>query len=172
MFDRLFADHGGVWGGCWCIFYHITEGFDEHAYAKNRRAKRRLVSEGRAHGTIVLCGDVPVGWCQFGPKEELPRIDGRKGYVPTSRNVWRITCFFIGRGHRRQGFAEFALRESMDAMKKLGVRSIEAYPVEGKLSATMLWSGTPELFERLGFTRVRPMGKSSWIYSYSIPRKG
>jgi GNAT superfamily N-acetyltransferase len=109
-----------------------------------------------------------VGWCQFGPKAELPRIDTRKNYVQTAEGAWRITCLFISRGHRRKGFARYALKESVKEMKSLGVRSVEAYPVEGERSATNLWSGTPALFESLGFSRVRPLGKNSWIYSLAI----
>jgi hypothetical protein len=55
------------------------------------------------------------------------RIDHKKGYVPTAKDAWRVTCFFISRWHRRRGFAEFAVKESVDAMKKLGVRGVEAF---------------------------------------------
>jgi GNAT superfamily N-acetyltransferase len=164
-FDRLFAANNGVWGGCWCTFFHTTGKFDSKAYDGNRRRKHSLVVEGHAHGTIVYCGTEPVAWCQFGPKEELVRIDGRRGYSPTAEDAWRITCLFISRAHRRMGFADMAVAKAVDAMKKLRVKSVEAYPVEGRLSATFLWSGTPELFERAGFSRVGPLGKNSWIYS-------
>jgi len=152
------------------MFFHRLGKFDSRAYARNRAAKHTLVEDGKAHGTLVYCGGDPVGWCQFGPKEELPRIDGKKGYTPTSDEAWRITCLFISRGHRRMSFAEQAVRDSLAAMKKLGVRSVEAYPVEGKLSASFLWSGTPELFEGAGFTREGPLGKKSWIYSLRLRR--
>lgn len=171
IFDRFFAANGGVWGGCWCAFYQKTGPFDSNAYEKNRKAKKRFVTDGMAHGTIVLCGDDPVGWCQYGPKEELPRIDTRRNYVQTSKGAWRVTCFFVSKGHRKQRFSEYALTESISEMKKLGVRSIEAYPVEGQRSATNLWSGTPGLFEKVGFSRVGPLGKNSWIYSFSLGRK-
>jgi GNAT superfamily N-acetyltransferase len=167
-FDRLFANNEGVWGGCWCLFYHQVTPFDSNAYARNRTAKRKLVVSGKAHGTIVFCGEEPVGWCQFGPKEELPRIDGRKNYVPTAIDAWRVTCFFVDRAHRRKGFSQYALQESIAAMKKLGVKSIEAYPVEGRRTATELWNGTPPLFEKVGFSRVGPLGKDSWIYSLRV----
>ncbi len=147
------------------MYFHSTGGFDSKDYAGNRRAKRSLVKEGRAHGTIVYCGEDPVGWCQFGPKEELPRVDSKKGYMPTAIDAWRITCLFISRSHRKRGFADLAVRKSVKAMKKLGVENIEAYPVEGKLSASFLWSGTTELFEGAGFSRIAPLGKKSWVYS-------
>jgi GNAT superfamily N-acetyltransferase len=166
-FERLFAANGGVWGGCWCMYFHRPGRFDSRAYEKNKDAKRELVSEGRAHGTIVYCRSDPVGWCQFGPSEELGRIDRKRGYAPTTKDPWRITCLFISPGHRRSGFASLAVAESVKAMKKLGARTIEAYPVEGGSSPTFLWAGTPHLFEGAGFSRVRPLGERSWIYSLS-----
>jgi len=167
-FERLFASNGGVWGGCWCMFYHKPGSFDSKAYARNKEAKRILTLKGRAHGTIVYCGKDPVGWCQFGPQEELARIDRKRGYKPTSDRPWRITCLFIAPGHRRAGLATFAVRESIRAIKKAGAEAIEAYPVEGERSATLLWSGTPHLYEEAGFTRAGPLGKRSWIYSMSL----
>lgn len=166
-FEKLFAANGGVWGGCWCMFFHRPGRFDSRAYEKNRAAKRALVAEGRAHGTIVYCGGDPVGWCQFGPKDELGRIDRKRGYSPTAENPWRITCLFIAPGHRRSGFARLAVADSVKAMTKLRARIIEAYPVEGESSATFLWAGTPHLFEGAGFSRVGPLGRKSWIYSRS-----
>jgi hypothetical protein len=169
-FENLFADHGGVWGGCWCMFFHSPGSFDSGDYDGNKKAKHNLVAKGKAHGTIVYCGKDPVGWCQFGPKEELGRIDRKRGYIATGTDPWRITCLFISPGHRKSGFARLAVVESVRAMNKLGAKTIEAYPVEGGPSATLLWAGTPHLFEGAGFSRVGPLGKKSWIYSMSIPR--
>jgi hypothetical protein len=170
-FERLFAANGGVWGGCWCMFFHKPGKFDSKDYERNKAAKHTLTSGGRAHGTIVFCGDDPVGWCQFGPREELPRIDKKRGYAPRSRDNWRITCLFIASGHRKKGFAEFAVKESLKAMRKIRVKRVEAYPVEGELSATFLWSGTPALFEGAGFSRAGPLGKKSWVYSLTLARR-
>jgi len=167
-FEELFSANGGVWGGCWCMFYHKPGTFDSKAYEENRQAKRELTSEGKAHGTIVFCGRDAVGWCQFGPKEELARIDRKKGYRPTSPDAWRVTCLFIAPGHRRSGLATYAVRESVRAMKKAGVSAVEAYPVEGERSARLLWSGTPKLFEEIGFRKVVPFAKGSWIYARQL----
>jgi hypothetical protein len=167
-FDRFFSENNGVWGGCWCMFFHAPGSFNSQKYKTNRAAKHSLVDQGRAHGTIVYCGKDPVGWCQFGPKEELPRVDTKRGYKPTAMNAWRITCLFVSKGHRGSGFAEFAVKESVSAMRKLRVRNVESYPVEGKRAASLLWSGTPEIFEESGFSRVGPLGKTSWIYALEL----
>ncbi len=170
-FERLFASHGGVWGGCWCMFFHAPGSFDAKAYQANRGAKHALVRRGKAHGTLVYCAGEPVGWCQFGPREELGRIDRKRGYTPTAEDPWRITCLFIAPGHRRSGLAKLAVCESVKAMRKLKAKNIEAYPVEGESSATFLWAGTPSLFEGAGFSRAGTLGKKSWIYSLAFPRQ-
>jgi GNAT superfamily N-acetyltransferase len=150
------------------MFFHKRGEFDPRAYKTNKEAKHALTKTGDAHGTIVYCGRDPVGWCQFGPKEELPRIDGKRGYVPTSVDPWRITCLFVSPHHRRGGLARFAVEESVRAMKKLRAPVVEAYPVEGTRSATLLWTGTPRLFESVGFKKVGPLGRSSWVYALDL----
>ena len=153
------------------MFYQRPGKFDPKAYIENREGKRQLTSEGRAHGTIVYCGEDPVGWCQFGPREEHSRIDRKRGYTPISPDAWRITCLFIAPGHRRSGLAAYAAKESVREMQKAGVRAVEAYPVNGERSATLLWSGTPRLFEGLGFEKAGALGKGSWIYVLRIGRR-
>lgn len=150
------------------MFFHHRGEFNPKEYGANREAKRALVQEGRAHGMLVYCGEDPVGWCQFGPKAELPRIDGKRRYAPTAENPWRITCLFIAPGHRRLGFARLAVVESIRSMKELGAGAIEAYPVEGGSTANFLWAGTPHLFEGAGLSRVAPLGKKSWTYSLRL----
>ena len=166
-FEALFERNGGVWGGCWCTFYHASRGSPWSAGQGNKEKKRQLMQGGRAHGVIVTDGGVPVGWCQFGPKEELPRIDGWRGYVaPADPSLWRITCFFVDRGHRHVGVARVALAAALKSMEKSGVELVEAYPVEvgrKRTSASLLWSGTPSLFESFGFKRVQKLGKSTWV---------
>ena len=150
------------------MFYHRPGKFDSKAYDQNRDAKHALTVEGEAHGTIVYCGADPVGWCQFGPKEELPRIDRKRGYVPTFDDPWRITCLFVAPGHRRSGVAKCAVKESVRAMRKSKAKVIEAYPVKGERPASHLWMGTPHLFEDEGFSMVGPLGKASWVYSLKL----
>ena len=39
---------------------------------QNQAEKRAFVVAGRAHGIIVYDDSEPIGWCQFGPADELP----------------------------------------------------------------------------------------------------
>ena len=115
-FEALFLKHNGVWGGCWCMYGHGRTTFRIRGHAEeHRNAKRALVLAGKSHGVLVYLRGKPVGWCQFGPREELPRMDGGRNYRKLGLHeqagpFWLITCFFADRDHRRQGVASAGLR--------------------------------------------------------------
>lgn len=76
-FAALAERHHGVWGGCWCLASH-AEGGEKGDHRRARKEQR--VRQGTAHAARVYLGDACVGWCQFGPPEERPRIKHRKAY--------------------------------------------------------------------------------------------
>ena len=170
---KLFERHGGVWGGCWCMFYHVTEGWSKRTPEQNRADKQKLVKQGKAHGILVYFGGDPVGWCQFGPRAESPRVDRKKGYTPSAEDIWRITCFFVDRQHRRMGIARRALDAALQTMRTRGAKSVEAYPAllgTGKTSSSFLWSGTSKLFEAAGFKQVVRLGRGSAVFSIALQK--
>jgi hypothetical protein len=131
------------------------------ALAQNRAEKRALVEAGRAHGILVYDGE-PVGWCQFGPAEELPlpgatRLDRR--IPPLGAGVrWRITCFVTA--VRRRGVASAALRSALQAIGEHGGGLVEARPTLTPRNPNWAHAGTVSLFERAGFVIVgRPSEK-------------
>jgi len=170
-FERLFEKHGGVQGGCWCMFYHVAKGWKDRNRAQNKAKKHALVMHGKAHGVIVYHDGKPVGWCQFGPSEELPRIENMKDYKPTHQgNLWRITCFFTHRDYRRKGVAREALEGALYCMKDHGAEVVEAYPVDPRKrhSSNLLWNGTPDLFASMGFTKKCKLGSERWIFKKTL----
>lgn len=50
-FERLVEANNGVWGGCWCMWYHRKDK-GESPEAK-RKAKQCLVRDGQAHASLV-----------------------------------------------------------------------------------------------------------------------
>jgi GNAT superfamily N-acetyltransferase len=120
----------------------------------------------------VYDGDQCVGWCQFGVPEELPRIKNRKAYEQGLGELpdWRITCFFVGKGHRGQGVAAAALAGALEEIERLGGGTVESYPdeVNGRGSASFLHNGTVAMFEQQGFARTRPIGKTRWVVRTSV----
>ena len=167
-FAALVERHNGVWGGCWCMAFH-SEGVGRHkTVAQNRSEKERRVREGQAHAALVYDGATCVGWCQFGPTEELPRIKHKKAYLEglTELPDWRITCFFVDRNYRHRRVASTALEGALREIARLGGGTVESYPDDtaGRTtSGSFLHNVTLATFERQGFRRVRRLGKNTWL---------
>ena len=106
---RAFADlverHNGVFGGCWCTYFHSLSRDKHRTYESNRDLKCQLVEYGRAHAALVFDGDEAVAWAEFGPPEELPNIHHRQEYEAglVTAPDFRITCVFVDRRYRRRG---------------------------------------------------------------------
>jgi GNAT superfamily N-acetyltransferase len=176
-FARLVEKHNGIFGGCWCISFHLGPGENKRGAAQYRAMKEARVREGRAHAALVFDGADAVGWCQFGPTEELPNIRSRKVYEEGLRELpdWRITCFFIDRERRGEGIATLALREALREIARLGGGTVEAYPedVTGrKVSRSFLCSGTLGMFEKAGFEKTRKIAMHRWVVTRTIPAIG
>ena len=174
-FARLFSQGNG-WNFCWCMHFHRPCGLPRSKWLRtrverglrNRREKRALVERGCSHGILVYANGEPVGWCQYGTREELPRIDsGRKyrGLAPArgARRLWRITCFAVLKSHRRRGVAGAALSAALEAIRKKGGGLVEAYPItrwETRAFGNESTHGTASMFEKAGFKAVAPFGST------------
>jgi GNAT superfamily N-acetyltransferase len=172
-FADLAERHNGVWGGCWCTWFHTAHAEKSHSAEGNRALKEQLVHEGKAHAALVFDGDVAVAWCEYGPPEELPNIYHRREYEAELDRLpdYRITCFFVDRRYRRKGVAAVALRGALDLIARAGGGVVEAYPqdVEGKkISASFLYNGTRTLFEDAEFRYDRPKGKNHTVMSMTV----
>lgn len=190
-FERLARKQGS----CWCMYYQRPKPIrgnvsKEERRAMNKKDKETLVRQGRSHAILVYDGRTPVGWCQYGPREELPRIDAGRNYErlvalknkydPTNfyrkveppsldKKLWRITCFFVDKEYRRKGVARTALKAALESIKKAGGGIVEAYPVVSKKFTSnpdWMWFGSPSMFRREGFKPVAPLGTS-----YSLMRR-
>ncbi len=172
-FAGLVEANNGVWGGCWCMWYHGKRASSDDTPELRRKAKQCLVQEGRAHASLVFDGADCVGWVQFGSPEELPRIHNQRAYFATEPKLptWRITCFFAGKGYRGKGVATAALEGAVAQINQLGGGRIEAYPdnTEGRKAApAFLFNGALSTFERLGFKRSRLIGKHKWVVTRTV----
>jgi len=98
-FAALVDKHNGVWGGCWCIYFHPDGPERGQGPEANCALKRRYVEEGKAHAALVSDDDVAIGWCEYGTPEELPSIYHRAQYEQEMDLLpdYRTTCFFIDR---------------------------------------------------------------------------
>jgi GNAT superfamily N-acetyltransferase len=171
----LIERNNGIWGGCWCTWFHTFAAEKTHTAEGNRALKEQLVKEGRAHAAVVFDEDLAVGWCQFGPPEELPNIYHRKEYEEgLSRPPdYRITCFYIEAGYRHSGVARLALRGALDLIARAGGGRVEAYPhdTQGeRKTASFIYNATRSMFEQEGFTFERPKGKANTVMARTVRR--
>jgi ribosomal protein S18 acetylase RimI-like enzyme len=173
-FAGLVEKHNGIFGGCWCISFHLTGNETKRGAAAYRAMKHRLVREGRAHAALVFDGPNAVGWCQFGSTAELPNIRSKKRYDVGLGKLpdWRITCFFIDRERRGEGIATMALREALRYIAQLGGGTVEAYPEDysdQRTSNSFLCSGTLGMFEKNGFRKTRKIAMRRWVVVRKVP---
>jgi hypothetical protein len=165
-YARLMERHNGVFGGCWCTYFHTLHEEKTFDADDNRCLKQRLVGEDRAHAALVFDDDQAVAWCQYGSPAELPNIYHRKQY-DAERDLLpddRITCMFVDKKYRRKGLLAVALRGALDLIAEAGGGIVEGYPHDndGK-KVSVLYNGTRSLFERAGFTYVRPKGTRNCV---------
>jgi len=180
-FERLLEKHPAPGAfGCWCMYHQRArpvavnkpqESRVKQA-ARNRKEKRELVQKGRSHGILVFSQGEPVGWCQYGPVEELPRIDHDPSYrrfAPKgdTQNRWRITCFVVDREHRKRGVASAALTAALEAIRSRGGGLVEAYPII-RWGAYREYLGTVSMFQKEGFKTVAPFGKNNVVMRRKI----
>lgn len=168
-FARLVEANNGVWGGCWCMAFHADGAGCAAGDAPDpRRQKQTLVREGATHAALVFDGVDCVGWCQFGKPADLPRIKSRRAYNALHPDPadWRITCLFVGKGHRNKGVADAALGGALELITELGGGTVESFPEDTagrKVAGSFLHNGTLASFERHGFQKDRKIGKHRWL---------
>jgi GNAT superfamily N-acetyltransferase len=171
-FAGMVERHNGVFGGCWCTWFHTMSGEKERTYEGNRSLKRRLVDEGRAHAALVYDEDDVVAWCQYGSPDELPNIYHRKQYDEETdlQPDYRITCIFVDKRHRRQGLSSVALHGALALIAARGGGVVEGYPHDtGGTRKSVLYDGTRTLFERAGFEFVRSKGAGNCVMRCTVP---
>ncbi|MEP7330804.1 MAG: GNAT family N-acetyltransferase [Terracoccus sp.] len=176
-FSGLVERHNGIFGGCWCTWFHTLSRDKDRTYESNRDLKCGLVEKGRAHAALVFDGDEAVAWAEFGPPDELPNIHHRVEYEATqvSPPDYRITCIFVDRRYRRHGLAAVALNGALDLIAQAGGGVVEGYPhdmakqPEGKkMSASFLYNGTRRMYEEAGFTFDRAKGLKNCVMTLRV----
>lgn len=180
-FERLFEGRPAPGAHmCWCLYHHGIRYWPSspgpraraRQAVRNRRQKKALVESGRSHGILVYSKGEPVGWCQYGSWEELPRFEShlsRLRSAPDDRGKkrWRITCFVVDRKYRKRGVATAALRAALEAIKEKGGGLVEAYPIR-TWGAYREYLGTVSMFKREGFEIVGSFGTSNVLMHRTI----
>jgi GNAT superfamily N-acetyltransferase len=174
-FADLAEKHNGVWGGCWCTWFHLyPDPTEERRALGHREFKHQLVLAGRAHAALVFDGDAAVAWAQYGTVDEIQNIHHRKEWEQglVRRPDYRITCLFVDRDYRRHGMASVAVRGALALISAAGGGLVESYPHDlpagKKTSASFLYNATRTMYEGLGFDYQRPKGKGNCVMTKQV----
>ncbi|MEO7448446.1 MAG: GNAT family N-acetyltransferase [Humibacillus sp.] len=176
-FAALVERHGGIFGGCWCTWFHTVVKDPDRTYESNRELKCGLVEQGRAHAALVFDGEEAVAWAEYGPPEELPNLHHRAEYEAglLTPPDYRVTCIFVDRRYRRRGLAALALQGALDFIAEAGGGVVEGYPHDmakqpqgKKMSASFLYNGTRRMYEAAGFTHNRPKGLKNTVMTRTV----
>src|SRR6266849_3080180 len=66
---RIMEKHNGVWGGCWCVAFHVKSAGSDQTAASSRAYNERLVRANQSHAALVY-----EGWAiQSPPVRSLTR---------------------------------------------------------------------------------------------------
>jgi GNAT superfamily N-acetyltransferase len=160
--EALFGPKGAV-AGCWCMWWRQSSGeHDRAGNDGNRAALRRLVDRGQPPGLLAYRDGKPVGWCSLGPRDEFGRLNRSPKLKPVDdRPVWAVVCFYIARGHRKQGVGTALLDAAVEFAGANGATLVEGYPIDptgGKVHAGFSWTGLLPMFEETGFEEVARRG--------------
>jgi len=147
-------DQSGPAGRCWCVA-PMSIDYRRRPVASNRAALRTAVEQGPPPGLLAFHGELAVGWCRLTPREAVPGLDRsfrtrRVDDVP----VWSISCFYVRKGHRREGIMTALISAAIEYARAAGAPALEAYPLDGVVSPSATNTGYASTFARAGFSEI------------------
>lgn len=164
-------DQGGPAGRCWCV---APMGIDyrRRPAANNRDDMRTVVKQGPPPGLLAFRDGMAVGWCRVTPRDVVPALDGSKRTRRVDEiAVWSISCFYIRKGHRRQGIMTALISAAIDYARNAGAPALEAYPLDGTVSPSASSTGYASTFARLGFTEIAKRSPERPIMRLQLARE-
>ena len=145
--------------GCWCQAPRgRAVGYGASDPGARREALREQLEEDPPAGMLAYVDGEVAGWCGFGPRPSLPRLE-RSRTIPKVDDlpVWSILCFNVRVGYRRHGVAAALLAGVVEFARRSGAPGVEAYPIDpegGRVDTGFGYVGVTPMFEKAGFRRV------------------
>ena len=145
--------------GCWCQAPRgRSVGYGASEPGARREALRAQLDEEPPAGMLAYVDGEVAGWCGFGPRPSLPRLE-RSRTIPKVDDlpVWSVLCFNVRVGYRQRGVAAALLAGVVDYARQSGAPGVEAYPIDpegGRVDVGFGFVGLTPMFEKVGFRRV------------------
>lgn len=155
---------------CWCLSHRLrVQDIAELGEGNREKAMRALCERSNPPGVVTYLDGVPVGWCNIGPRSEIPRLVNSSLIRPVDGlPVWSIVCVVVRGGYRKRGVTGPLLEGALEYASARGAPAVEAYPVDppGRMDTTMAFVGTRSMFQKAGF---RVVGTTNAVAS-KMPR--
>ncbi len=155
---------------CWCLSHRLrAQDIAELGEGNREKAMRALCERSNPPGVVTYLDGVPVGWCNIGPRSEIPRLVNSSLIRPVDAlPVWSIVCVVVRGGYRKRGVTGPLLEGAVEYARANGAPAVEAYPVDppGRMDTTMAFVGTRSMFQKAGF---RVIGTTNAVAS-KMPR--
>jgi GNAT superfamily N-acetyltransferase len=140
---------------CWCLSHRLrVTDIEDLGGGDREQAMRRLCERENPPGVVTYLDGTPLGWCNIGPRAEIPRLVRSTLIRPVDTvPVWSIVCVVVRGGHRRQGVTAHLIEGAVQYAASRDAPAVEAYPVDpkGRMDTTMAFVGTRSMFARAGF---------------------
>ncbi len=140
---------------CWCLSHRLrAKDIEELGGGSREEAMKALCAQPNPPGVVTYRDGVPVGWCNIGPRAEIPRLARSTLIRPVDDvQVWSVVCVVVRSGHRRTGVTGPLIEGAVEYATSRGAPAVEAYPVDppGRMDTTMAFVGTRAMFEAAGF---------------------
>lgn len=122
---------------------------------------------------LAFDGELPVGWCQLTPRNELPWLDDGARYLGRvdDQPVWALSCFYIRRSYRHRDIPAALIDAAVHTANEAAAPELEAYPVDTEVPrhTSNIFTGTAAMFERAGFRVVARRTPSRPIMRHDLP---
>lgn len=140
---------------CWCLSHRLrAKDIEELGGGSREQAARALCERADPPGVVTYLDGVPVGWCNIGPRADIPRLAASKLMPPVDDvPVWSVVCVVVRGGYRKRGVTVALVEGAVAYAASRGAPAVEAHPVDpvGRMDTTMAFVGTRVMFEKAGF---------------------
>jgi hypothetical protein len=119
-------------------------------------------TDGPTSGLIGYVDGEAAGWVAVEPRENYPRLWARKQpwmrMDPELQGVWSVTCFVVGKDHRRAGLMYELAAATVEYGGRVGAAVLEGYPMEPPPGKKVIWDeasvGLLQVFLEAGYEVV------------------
>ncbi|NJC95187.1 MAG: GNAT family N-acetyltransferase [Anaerolineae bacterium] len=145
--------------------------FDEASGYGTRQMHKSIVDSGTVTGLLAYLHGEVVGWVAVEPRSAYEKLAHSRVLKPVDdQEVWSVTCFYVAKGHRRNGITVELLKAAVEHVRRQGGKIVEGYPVDAQkdLPAPFVYTGTASAFQKAGFKEVARQAPTRPIFRYEI----